>query len=108
MLEKREYVNKNYNNIRKMIMLEPRGHSGMYGCIITEAVSEDGDFGVLFTHNDGLSTMCGHGIIAVTKVALETGILNSHGENTEVKIDTPAGRVTAYANMKDGYRKSKI
>ena len=101
-LEKRDYMLKNYDNLRKLMMLEPRGHSGMYGCIIVPAVTEDGDFGVLFTHNDGLSSMCGHGIIGVTKTALETGMMVAkEGENI-VKIDSPAGRVTAYAKVKDG------
>jgi trans-L-3-hydroxyproline dehydratase len=93
---------KNYDNLRKLMMLEPRGHSGMYGCILVEAVTKDGDFGVLFTHNEGLSSMCGHGIIGITKVAIETGmILAEDGENI-VRIDSPAGRVTAYADVVDG------
>ena len=100
-LEKRDYVNANYDGLRKMIMLEPRGHSGMYGCIIVPAVTDDGDFGVLFTHNEGLSSMCGHGIIAVTKVALETGMLNMQEGVNIVKIDSPAGRITAYADVEN-------
>lgn len=101
-LEKRDYMLKNYDHLRKMIMLEPRGHSGMYGCILVPAVTEDGDFGVLFTHNEGLSSMCGHGIIGVTKVVLDTGMMTAkEGENV-VKIDTPAGRVTAYADIING------
>ena len=100
-LEKRDYVNAHYDGLRKMIMLEPRGHSGMYGCIIVSPVTEDGDFGVLFTHNEGLSSMCGHGIIAVTKVALETGMLNMHEGENIVKIDSPAGRITAYADVEN-------
>ncbi len=72
---KRDYVLKHYDHLRKMIMLEPRGHSGMYGCIIVNPVTDDGDFGVLFTHNEGLSSMCRHGIIGVTKVVLETGMI---------------------------------
>jgi len=101
-LEKRDYVLNNYDHLRRLIMLEPRGHSGMYGCIIVSAVTDDGDFGVLFTHNEGLSSMCGHGIIGVTKVAIETGmIVSREGENI-VKIDTPAGRVTAYADVSNG------
>lgn len=101
-LDKRKYMLENYDGLRKMMMLEPRGHSGMYGCILVDAVTEDGDFGVLFTHNGGLSSMCGHGIIAVTKVAIETGmILAKEGENI-VKIDSPAGRITAYADVVNG------
>jgi len=102
MLEKRKYMLENYDHLRKMIMLEPRGHSGMYGCILTTPVTEDGDFGVLFTHNEGLSSMCGHGIIGVTKVAIETGMfVAQEGENV-VKIDSPAGRITAYADVANG------
>ncbi len=101
-LEKRDYLLNNYDNLRKMLMLEPRGHSGMYGCILVPAVTEDGDFGVLFTHNEGLSSMCGHGIIGVTKVVLETGIMIAKEGVNIVKIDTPAGRVTAFADVKDG------
>jgi proline racemase len=105
-LEKREYVLKHYDHLRKLIMLEPRGHSGMYGCILVSPVTPDGDFGVLFTHNEGLSTGCGHATIGVTKVAIETGIINSkEGENI-VKIDTPSGRVTSYAQVERGRVKS--
>ncbi len=101
-LEKRDYMLKNYDHLRKMMMLEPRGHSGMYGCILVPPVTADGDLGVLFTHNEGLSSMCGHGIIAVTKVALETGILEKkEGENI-VRIDSPAGRITAFADIENG------
>lgn len=100
-LEKREFVLKHYDHLRKMIMLEPRGHSGMYGCIIVPPVTDDGDFGVLFTHNEGLSSMCGHGIIAVTKVAIETGMIPAKDGVKVVKIDSPAGRVTAYADVKN-------
>lgn len=98
-LEKRKYVKENLDHLRKLIMLEPRGHDDMYGCIITEAVTSDGDFGVLFTHNEGLSTMCGHGIIAVTKVMLETGRVLCHEGCNTVKIDSPAGRITAFADV---------
>ena len=101
-LEKRKYVNEHYDGLRKMLMLEPRGHSGMYGCIMTPPVTPDGDFGVLFTHNEGLSSMCGHGIIAVTKVTLETGIVIAKEGVNILKIDSPAGRITSYADVKNG------
>jgi len=101
-LEKRQYVNEHYDGLRKMMMLEPRGHSGMYGCIMTPPVTPDGDFGVLFTHNEGLSSMCGHGIIAVSKVVLETGIMIPKEGVNIIKIDTPAGRVTSFADVENG------
>ena len=74
-LEKRKFMLENFDELRKALMLEPRGHADMYGCVITPPVSEDSDFGVIFTHNEGYSTMCGHGIIAVTQVALQTGMI---------------------------------
>jgi len=101
-LEKREYVLENYDHIRKMLMLEPRGHAGMYGCIVVPPVTEDGDFGVLFTHNEGLSYMCGHGIIAITKVAIEIGLYKAKEGNNTVKIDSPSGRITSFAEFKNG------
>jgi trans-L-3-hydroxyproline dehydratase len=78
-------------------MWEPRGHADMYGCLLTEPATSDGDVGVLFMHNEGFSTMCGHGIIGLVKVGLDCGLLVSDDESPVVRIDTPAGRVTATA-----------
>jgi trans-L-3-hydroxyproline dehydratase len=78
-------------------MLEPRGHADMYGAILTPPVTPDGDVGVLFMHNEGYSTMCGHGIIGIVKVGIECGLLPAAGRPV-VRIDTPAGRVTARAH----------
>ena len=100
-LEKRRYIKDNYDHLRKLLMLEPRGHSGMYGCIITPPTTDDGDFGVLFMHNEGYSTMCGHGIIGVTKVAVETGMIEANDGEKIVRIDSPAGRVTACAHIEN-------
>ena len=99
-LEKRRYAREHLDHIRRSLMFEPRGHADMYGAIPTDPVTEDGDLGVLFMHNEGYSTMCGHGVIALVTVLLEIGML-SHRE--VVRLDTPAGRVTAKANF-DGKR----
>jgi len=101
-LERRRYARENYDHIRRALMWEPRGHADMYGCIITPAVTDTADFGVLFIHNEGFSTMCGHGIIAVTTVMLECGFLAVRPQETVVRIDTPAGMVTAFAKVEDG------
>src|SRR4051812_1847510 len=89
---KRAYAREHLDAIRRGLMFEPRGHADMYGAIVTEPVTPDGDLGVLFMHNEGWSTMCGHGIIALTTVAIETGMLEAAGT---VRIDAPAGRITA-------------
>lgn len=67
-LERRQWAENNLEMIRKMLMWEPRGHPDMYGAFVTPPVSPTADLGVLFIHNEGYSTMCGHGIIALTKV----------------------------------------
>jgi trans-L-3-hydroxyproline dehydratase len=100
-LEKRRFTRENHDYLRKTLMWEPRGHADMYGCIITPPVSSGADFGVLFTHNEGFSTMCGHGIIAVTKVALETGLIKKNKSNEVLNIDTPAGLIKAHARISD-------
>ncbi len=95
-LEKRRYAKEKLDHLRTATLWEPRGHADMYGCIITEPVTKDGDCGLIFTHNEGYSSMCGHGIIAVTKVGLEAGIIAGGKTKEQIKFDTPAGRVTAY------------
>ncbi|MCL1079330.1 proline racemase [Parashewanella spongiae] len=96
-LEKRQYVTKYLDWYRKVLMFEPRGHADMYGAIITEPVTPDADFGVLFLHNEGYSSMCGHAILAIVKVACQTGAIKLNNEPRIVKIDAPAGLVVAKA-----------
>ncbi|MBI1277686.1 MAG: proline racemase [Anaerolineaceae bacterium] len=101
-LEKRHYARTHYDHLRRALMWEPRGHADMYGAILTPPVTPDGDIGVLFIHNEGFSTMCGHGIIGLVKVGVQTGMFPVTGDATIVKIDTPAGRVTATAHIQNG------
>lgn len=102
MLAKRRYMMKNYDHLRKKLMWEPRGHADMYGCIITPPVSREADFGVIFMHNEGYSSMCGHGIIAITKVAIESGLVKKVEPRTTVRIDSPAGLITAKGHINNG------
>ena len=73
MLERREWAKKKQDHLRRALMLEPRGHTDMYGALLTEPERPDSHAGVLFMHNEGYSTMCGHGVIAVVTIALERG-----------------------------------
>lgn len=101
-LEKRRYFRDNFDWIRTGTMWEPRGHADMYGAIITEPDTPDADIGLFFLHNEGYSTMCGHAIIAITKVLLDTGWVEKKGENPKLLIDVPAGRIEATAERKNG------
>src|SRR5476649_2300856 len=105
MLAKREWVLAHADHLRRALMLEPRGHADMYGAILTEPVSPGSHAGVLFMHNEGYSTMCGHGIIAVTTIALERGLIMTgpaapkskeraeSSDGTSIVYDSPAGTI---------------
>lgn len=101
-LERRRQARELHDALRTALMWEPRGHADMYGCILLPPERADSDFGVLFLHNDGFSTMCGHGIIAVTTVALELGLVQWREPLTEVRIDAPAGLIVARAHATGG------
>ena len=108
MLEKRAWAMKRLDHLRKALILEPRGHTDMYGALLTEPTSRDAHAGVLFMHNEGWSTMCGHGIIAVTTMAIERGLIWTEPGDAEtggkptsaaLRYDTPAGLVQARAHL---------
>lgn len=101
-LEYRRDIKENYDFLRTALMFEPRGHADMYGCILLPPNDEEGDFGILFMHNEGYSSMCGHAIIAISTLAARMNwIAVKEGEN-ELKIDAPCGRIHSYVNIKNG------
>ena len=101
-LARRREARKDHDGLRRAVMWEPRGHADMYGCIVTPPVTPRADFGVVFMHNEGYSTMCGHGIIGVATVAVEMGLVQVREPTTSLGIDTPAGFVEAVVAVEDG------
>ena len=101
-LEKRRYFRENYDYIRTGTIFEPRGHADMYGAIITEPTTDDADFGTFFLHNEGYSTMCGHAIIALTKLVFDTGMIQKKGNKPELIINAPPGKIYAKAFREKG------
>ena len=101
-LAKRRHMQSHLDHLRTALMWEPRGHADMYGCIVTPPVSDKADFGVLFLHNEGYSTMCGHGIIGIATVAVETGMVPVQTPETRIRIDSPAGLIDARVAVADG------
>jgi len=102
LLEKRTNARRLHDELRKALIWEPRGHRDMYGAIIVEPDTPDADFGVIFIHNEGYSTGCGHAVIALTKVFVETGLIPMNEPETEVKMDVPSGFIKSYAKVKNG------
>lgn len=99
-LDRRRYASENLDHLRRILMWEPRGHADMYGGWIGPPVSDSADLSVLFLHNAGFSTMCGHGIIALTTALYELGLIDD--DKTTLGIDTPAGLVVATPHFADG------
>ena len=95
-LEKRRHFRAHLDHLRTGLMWEPRGHADMYGAVITPSL--DADFDVFFLHNEGYSTMCGHAIIALTKLVIETGLVNQ----ANVTFNVPAGKIHATATIESG------
>ena len=101
-LEKRRYALEHMDGVRALLVNEPRGHADMYGCFVTEPVADGSDLGVLFFHNAGFSTACGHGTIALATYALESGLLPADEPETELRIDVPSGTLLVAAEVRDG------
>lgn len=96
-LEYRNYVKAHYDHLRTALMFEPRGHADMYGCLMVPPNDPEADLGILFMHNEGYSTMCGHAVIAITKLAVQMGWVDLVEPETKLVIDAPCGRIEAYA-----------
>lgn len=101
-LDYRRNCKAHYDHLRTALMFEPRGHADMYGCILTPPNDESGDFGIIFLHNEGYSTMCGHAIIAISTLAMEQKWVEVQEGENKLEIDAPCGRITSYTSVTDG------
>jgi trans-L-3-hydroxyproline dehydratase len=100
--ERRDWFRQHHDRIRRQLLHEPRGHGDMYGALLTTPGDADADYGVIFLTNAGYSTMCGHGIIALTTALIETGSFPDQGQETRITYQTPAGRIQARATVDKG------
>ena len=101
-LEKRAYVRDHLDHLRKVLMFEPRGHYDMYGVLPVEPDLPGADLAVLFMHNEGYSTMCGHATIALGRYAVDQGLVEKREPVTTVNIEAPCGMVVASVEVEDG------
>ncbi|MSO48289.1 MAG: proline racemase [Acidobacteria bacterium] len=107
MLERMAWAREHQDHLRKVLMFEPRGHADMYGALLTEPERADSDVGVLFMHNEGYSTMCGHGIVAVTTIVFERALVTHADGRRTLVFDAPAGEIRARAHM-EGSRVAQV
>jgi proline racemase len=102
MLEKRRAAGERLDGVRRLLVHEPRGHADMYGCFVTEPEDGGADLGVVFFHNAGYSTACGHGTIALVTWALDEGVVAAREPETRVVVDVPSGRLETVARVEGG------
>lgn len=102
MWEKTLYCQKHYDHLRKALMMQPRGFSGILGAIITEPTKPEADYGVIFMYTGGYFRSCGDSTFSVVKVLIEQGMIEPQEPFTEVTLDTAAGLVKAKAEIKNG------
>ena len=101
-LDRRRWAAAHADHLRRLLVFEPRGHADMYGCFLTEPEDEGADLGVVFFHNAGYSTACGHGTIALVTWAIESGRIEAAGDAVEVVVDVPSGRLATVARVRGG------
>ena len=102
-LDRRRWAKENLDDVRRLLVNEPRGHADMYGCFVTPPDDDWADLGVVFFHNEGYSTACGHGTIALVTWAIDSGrIAVEPGSSTvSVTVDVPSGRLACEARLDD-------
>jgi proline racemase len=97
MRDKRDWVAGHADDLRQILLLEPRGHADMRGAVLTEPVAPGSHAGILFLDADGYPPMSGHAIVAATTIALDRGLIAPGGDGCTIVFDTPAGVVRARA-----------
>nr|XP_004649287.1 trans-3-hydroxy-L-proline dehydratase [Jaculus jaculus] len=99
LLAKRRYMRQHLDYVRRRLMFEPRGHRDMYGAVLVPSELPDAHLGVLFLHNQGYSSMCGHAVLALGRFALDFGLVPAPPDGSHearVNIHCPCGLVTAF------------
>ncbi|MFE6968212.1 proline racemase family protein [Isoptericola sp. NPDC057653] len=106
MNDKRLYFVEHLDDVRKLLVNEPRGHAAMSGAILQPSTRDDCDWGVVYIEVSGCLPMCGHGTIGVATVLVETGMVTVTEPTTTIRLDTPAGVVVAQVEVRDGHAES--
>jgi len=101
-LDKRRDALARLDDVRKLLVFEPRGHADMYGCFVCEPNDGGADLGVVFFHNAGYSTACGHGTIALVTWALDEGVIPCRDGEQRIVVDVPSGRLETWARIEQG------
>jgi proline racemase len=101
--ERRLHAIKHLDGLRHFLVDEPRGHPAMSGALLQPPTRPDADWGVVYIEVSGFLPMCGHGTIGVATALVESGMVTVTEPETVIRLDTPAGLVTARVAVSDGH-----
>jgi len=102
LLAKRRYAREHLDHLRRTVIFEPRGHYDMYGVVPVDPDRPEADLAVLFMHNEGYSTMCGHATIALGRWAVDSGLVPAVEPLTTLTLQVPAGLVRVSVDVTRG------
>ncbi|XP_019581380.2 trans-3-hydroxy-L-proline dehydratase isoform X1 [Rhinolophus sinicus] len=111
LLAKRRYMRQHLDHVRRRLMFEPRGHRDMYGAVLVPSELPDAHLGVLFLHNEGYSSMCGHAVLALGRFALDFGLVpapSAGAGEVRVNIHCPCGLVAAFVECEGGRSRGPV
>ncbi|EPY80394.1 proline racemase-like protein [Camelus ferus] len=111
LLAKRRYMRQHLDHVRQRLMFEPRGHRDMYGAVLVPSELPDAHLGVLFLHNEGYSSMCGHAVLALGRFALDFGLVPAplpDAYEALVNIHCPCGLVAAFVECEGGRSRGPV
>jgi proline racemase len=102
MFEKMRYLHEQRDDIRRLMLREPRGYPGLCANILLPPTHPEADAGFVIMEQMEYAPMSGSNTICVSTVLLETGILPMTEPVTEFTLEAPAGLVRVRADCKDG------
>jgi trans-L-3-hydroxyproline dehydratase len=102
LLEYRRMLKHDHDHLRTALMFEPRGHADMYGCLVLPPFEEQADCSVIFMHNEGYSTMCGHAVIAIMTLAMQMQWIDVVDGKANMVIEAPCGVIHARGETENG------
>ena len=94
MVQKRDWVKRHADELRRALVLEPRGHRDMCAAMLTDPVAPGSRAGILFFHNEGYPALSGHGVIAASTIAFERDLFGPLS-TAEYRTDAVAAEATA-------------
>ncbi len=101
-IEKKEFFASRYDHLRMLLTQEPRGHRGMFAAVVTEPVSPEAKFGLIYMDARRYPYLCGHATIGAVTTLVETGAIEVEDGDTVMIVDTPSGPLQAHTRVANG------